>query len=108
MELLLGLTHGLTLSGGSVVAPRPRCSCEMKLADDGVLGVGLIGAGRIGLVHLEALSSCENAKAVIISNPTISKAEAAAVKYKLDHFTGDAHEVSCCAAAIALRTESTP
>jgi len=55
--------------------------------------VGVIGAGRIGLVHLEALSSCESAKAVIISNPTVSKAESAAVKYKLDHFTADAHEV---------------
>ena len=65
----------------------------MKLADDGVLGVGLIGAGRIGLVHLEALSSCESARAVIISNPTILKAENAAIKYKLDHFTSNADEV---------------
>ena len=60
---------------------------------DGVLGVGVIGAGRIGLVHLEALSRCESAKAVIISNPTVSKAEAAAAKFKLDQFTGDAMEV---------------
>lgn len=30
---------------------------------------------RIGLVHLEALSSCANAKPLIISNPTVSKAE---------------------------------
>jgi len=65
----------------------------MKLADDGILGVGVIGAGRIGLVHLEALSSCESAKAVIISNPTVSKAQAAAEKYKLDTFTADADEV---------------
>ena len=46
-----------------------------------------------GLVHLEALSRCESARAVIISNPTVSKAEEAAVKYKLDHFTGDADAV---------------
>ena len=65
----------------------------MRLNDDGVLGVGVIGAGRIGLVHLEALSSCESARAVIISNPTVSKAEAAAAKFKLDHFTADATEV---------------
>ena len=44
-------------------------------------------------MHLEALSKCENAKAVIISNPTVSKAEAAANKFKLDAFTGDAMEV---------------
>lgn len=30
---------------------------------------------RIGLVHLEALASCSNAKPLIISNPTVSKAE---------------------------------
>jgi len=65
----------------------------MKLADDGILGVGVIGAGRIGLVHLEALSRCESANAVIISNPTVSKAQAAAQKYKLQAFTGDADEV---------------
>jgi len=76
-------------------APQHRFlnSPDMKLADDGILGVGVIGAGRIGLVHLEALASCESAKAVIISNPTVSKAEAAAEKYKLDAFTGDADEV---------------
>ena len=65
----------------------------MKLDDNGVLGVGVIGAGRIGMVHLEALNSCQSAKAVIISNPTESKARAAAEKYRLDHFTDDAAEV---------------
>lgn len=30
---------------------------------------------RIGIVHLEALASCANAKPIIISNPTVSKAE---------------------------------
>ena len=58
-----------------------------------VLNVGVIGAGRIGLVHLEALSSCESANAIIISNPTVSKAEAAAVKYKLPAFTASADDV---------------
>jgi len=65
----------------------------MKLADDGILGVGVIGAGRIGLVHLEALARCETAKAVIISNPTVAKAEAAAEKYKLDASSASADDV---------------
>eukprot|EP00322_Chrysochromulina_rotalis_P010399 CAMPEP_0115858514 /NCGR_PEP_ID=MMETSP0287-20121206/16138_1 /TAXON_ID=412157 /ORGANISM="Chrysochromulina rotalis, Strain UIO044" /LENGTH=441 /DNA_ID=CAMNT_0003312783 /DNA_START=26 /DNA_END=1351 /DNA_ORIENTATION=+ len=87
-----GVANGFAIGG--VGAPRtPTVGAQMKLADDGVLGVGVIGAGRIGIVHLEALSSCESAKAVIISNPTVSKAEAAAKKYKLDTFTGDADEV---------------
>ena len=60
---------------------------------DGVLGVGVIGAGRIGIVHLEALAQCETANAVIISNPTVSKAEAACKKYKLQDFSGDAMDV---------------
>jgi threonine dehydrogenase-like Zn-dependent dehydrogenase len=49
--------------------------------DEKRIGVGIIGAGRIGLVHLEALSSCPAARPVIISNPTISKAQAAAATY---------------------------
>ena len=109
--LRCGLTHGLALHGAAI-APGLRCvGCTMKLADDGVLGVGVIGAGRIGLVHLEALSLCESAKAVIISNPTVSKAEAAAVKYKLDCFTADANEVTGClivpACSVALASDLT-
>eukprot|EP00316_Scyphosphaera_apsteinii_P012496 CAMPEP_0119299060 /NCGR_PEP_ID=MMETSP1333-20130426/1175_1 /TAXON_ID=418940 /ORGANISM="Scyphosphaera apsteinii, Strain RCC1455" /LENGTH=426 /DNA_ID=CAMNT_0007300353 /DNA_START=129 /DNA_END=1409 /DNA_ORIENTATION=+ len=77
---------------GSSVRATPS-TLAMKLADNGILGVGIIGAGRIGLVHLEALSQCESANAVIISNPTVSKAEAAAAKYKVSEFSGDAMEV---------------
>ena len=38
--------------------------------------VGVIGAGRIGIVHLEAITKAPGVVPVIISNPTISKAEA--------------------------------
>ena len=38
--------------------------------------VGVIGCGRIGLVHLEAITKAPNVTPVIISNPTVSKAEA--------------------------------
>lgn len=65
----------------------------MKLAEDGILGVGVIGAGRIGQVHLEALAQCESVRAVIVSNPTESKAKAAAEKFKLPESTSDAMEV---------------
>lgn len=57
------------------------------------VGVGVIGAGRIGVVHLEALTSCADANAVIISNPTVSKAEAAAKAFNVPHWTADADEV---------------
>lgn len=58
-----------------------------------VVKVGVIGAGRIGLVHLEALASCQDAQCVIVSNPTVSKAEAAAKKYNVNEFTADANDV---------------
>jgi lactate dehydrogenase-like 2-hydroxyacid dehydrogenase len=38
--------------------------------------VGVIGMGRIGVVHLEAISKAPGVTAIIVSNPTISKAEA--------------------------------
>lgn len=37
--------------------------------------VGVIGCGRIGIVHLEAITKAPGVKAVIVSNPTVSKAE---------------------------------
>jgi hypothetical protein len=37
--------------------------------------VGVIGCGRIGLVHLEAITKAPGVRAVIVSNPTVSKAE---------------------------------
>eukprot|EP00612_Vaucheria_litorea_P005146 CAMPEP_0171461340 /NCGR_PEP_ID=MMETSP0945-20130129/5828_1 /TAXON_ID=109269 /ORGANISM="Vaucheria litorea, Strain CCMP2940" /LENGTH=387 /DNA_ID=CAMNT_0011987669 /DNA_START=222 /DNA_END=1385 /DNA_ORIENTATION=+ len=58
-----------------------------------VINVGIIGAGRIGLVHLEALSSCPDAKPLIISNPTVAKAQAAAEKYNIPNFTESADDV---------------
>ena len=48
---------------------------------------GIIGAGRIGIVHLEALAGCADAKPIIISNPTVSKAKAAAEKFNLPEFS---------------------
>lgn len=41
-----------------------------------VIKVGVIGMGRIGLVHLEAITKAPGVIPVIVSNPTISKAEA--------------------------------
>jgi threonine dehydrogenase-like Zn-dependent dehydrogenase len=89
---MLAVADALQLSGMSHSTAASRCAVDMGLAD-GVLNVGVIGAGRIGLVHLEALSSCETANPVIISNPTVKKAQAAAEKYKLPKFTSDAMEV---------------
>ena len=37
--------------------------------------VGVIGCGRIGIVHLGAINKAPGVNPVIVSNPTISKAE---------------------------------
>eukprot|EP00957_Ditylum_brightwellii_P202127 15328710-Ditylum_brightwellii.AAC.1 len=55
--------------------------------------VGVIGCGRIGLVHLGAITKAPNVKPVIVSNPTVSKAEAAAKQYGVDRFSSDAMDV---------------
>ncbi|KAL1508297.1 hypothetical protein AB1Y20_004409 [Prymnesium parvum] len=88
------------VASGLVLAPTPallgmappRALVQMKLSE-GTVNVGIIGAGRIGIVHLEALASCAKANPIIISNPTVAKAQAAAAKFKLPEFTGDAMEV---------------
>ena len=41
--------------------------------------VGVIGCGRIGIVHLGAITKAPNVRPVIVSNPTLSKAEAGKV-----------------------------
>jgi len=55
--------------------------------------VGVIGCGRIGVVHLGAITKAPNVTPVIVSNPTISKAENAAKTYGVPRFTGDAMDV---------------
>ena len=45
------------------------------------------------LVHLEALSGCQEAVVKIISNPTVSKAEAAAKQFFVPKWTADADDV---------------
>lgn len=55
--------------------------------------VGVIGMGRIGLVHLEAITKAPGVIPVHVSNPTMSKAEAAAKQYNIPKFSSDAMDV---------------
>lgn len=52
----------------------PKMVVENADAKD--IKVGVIGAGRIGIVHLEAITKAPGVTPLVISNPTISKAEA--------------------------------
>eukprot|EP00968_Pinguiococcus_pyrenoidosus_P013795 scaffold1247_cov251-Pinguiococcus_pyrenoidosus.AAC.31 len=68
---------------GFAFRPGRRSAMTMK-----TVNVGVIGAGRIGLVHLEALSKCPDVNPIIVSNPTVSKAEAAAQQFNVPNFSG--------------------
>lgn len=91
LALVVGSCAGFATHQRMLVTQR-RSAVAPKLTMR-VVKVGVIGAGRIGLVHLEALASCQNAECVIVSNPTVSKAEAAAKLYNVNEFSGDANDV---------------
>merc|ERR1719424_168462 len=55
--------------------------------------VGVVGMGRIGMVHLEAITKAPGVVPIIVSNPTVSKAEAAAAQYNIPRFSNDAMDV---------------
>lgn len=64
--------------GGTATAKLPTrlfmTTKEVDTKQD--IRVGVIGMGRIGLVHLEAITKAPGVRPVIVSNPTVSKAEA--------------------------------
>ena len=137
-KLVLALAMGAT----ALLAPTNKLPVNTvrraaSTAPEMVVKVGVIGAGRIGLVHLEALrvavsflsldavggsradgvmvvpaatpssrymsrarptsqqrrSQTQDAECVIISNPTVSKAEAAAKQYFVPEWSADSDDV---------------
>jgi len=72
---------------------RSALSMTVEEIETPIVKVGVIGCGRIGLVHLEAITKAPGVTPVIVSNPTVSKAEKAAEQYGVARFTGDAMEV---------------
>lgn len=55
--------------------------------------IGVIGCGRIGVVHLGAITKSPNVTPVIVSNPTVSKAKQAAAQFGVPRFTSEAMDV---------------
>mmetsp|Transcript_19796 Transcript_19796/g.28894 ORF Transcript_19796/g.28894 Transcript_19796/m.28894 type:complete len:426 (-) Transcript_19796:47-1324(-) len=85
--------NGFTMSP-SVVAQRTALNMAVE-ENEGPkeIKVGVIGCGRIGVVHLGAITKAPNVTPIIVSNPTVSKAEAAAAQYGVPRFTSDAMDV---------------
>lgn len=61
---------------GPSVRPASSLSMTVEEKETSSVKVGVIGCGRIGLVHLEAITKAPGVTPVIVSNPTVSKAEA--------------------------------
>ena len=75
--LLSGTTVAFAPSFSTVSRRASSLSMTVEAVDTkDVIKVGVIGMGRIGLVHLEAITKAPGVIPVIVSNPTISKAEA--------------------------------
>lgn len=97
MFLLLAATAAPEVSAFTFTNSRARRSAlAMTVEEADVernIKVGVIGCGRIGLVHLGAITKAPNVTPVIVSNPTVAKAEKAAADYGVPRFTGEAMDV---------------
>lgn len=92
------LATAQTVAGFSIAGPlspirKAALHMTTEQSETKNINVGVIGCGRIGLVHLEAITKAPGVTPVIVSNPTVSKAEAAAKQYNVKQFTDDAMEV---------------
>ena len=48
---------------------------SIESANKDPVKVGVIGCGRIGIVHLGAINKAPGVQPIVVSNPTVSKAE---------------------------------
>lgn len=75
--LLAGTTTAFAPSFSTASRRASSLSMSVETVDTkDIIKVGVIGMGRIGLVHLEAITKAPGVTPIIVSNPTISKAEA--------------------------------
>ncbi|CAB9521646.1 dihydrodiol dehydrogenase [Seminavis robusta] len=72
----LQVANGFTAVGPSSPLRQSALFMTTEEAPTKEIKVGVIGCGRIGLVHLEATTKAPGVTPIIVSNPTVSKAEA--------------------------------
>ncbi len=80
--LISGSASAFAPTSFSPVATR---SSALHMAEDtgnkDPVKVGVIGCGRIGIVHLGAINKAPGVVPVVVSNPTVSKAEDGEYEY---------------------------
>lgn len=80
-KFIVALVSLLAASASAFTAPQQhavRSSSLMMTTETGArdpIKVGVIGCGRIGIVHLGAINKAPGVVPVVVSNPTVSKAE---------------------------------
>ena len=81
-SLLVAALTGLNVDAFTLNAPNMMHSTRaaslamsVEEIDSKEVKVGVIGCGRIGIVHLGAITKAPGVVPVIVSNPTVSKAE---------------------------------
>ena len=77
------------VNGFSPAVNNARISTTLAMVEEvdasNEVRVGVIGCGRIGIVHLGAITKAPGVRPVIVSNPTVSKAEKGESEIK-NHF----------------------
>eukprot|EP01082_Thalassiosira_pseudonana_P000654 g500.t1 g500 contig10:168378-170012(+) len=94
VSLLVACSSAFTSPQHHVVVT--RSSVLQMAAESGArepVKVGVIGCGRIGIVHLGAINKAPGVVPIVVSNPTVSKAEDAAKRFGVPKFTSDAMDV---------------
>ena len=87
ISALVASSAAFTIPTPSLARRSSSLSMTVKEVDTkDVIKVGVIGMGRIGLVHLEAITKAPGVTPVIVSNPTISKAEAGTWRTFVDQY----------------------
>jgi len=61
--------------------------------ESSLVKVGVVGCGRIGMLHLEALTKAPGVMPIICYNPHIDRARNAAEKFKIQAYCADADDV---------------
>ena len=76
--LVVGSTTAFAPSLSNIQQHVARSTVLQMTFDSGArdpVKVGVIGCGRIGIVHLGAINKAPGVVPIVVSNPTISKAE---------------------------------